>query len=186
MLLRLPPTSLANLANYSSFLEKKGADFPYVITNLGFEDLEYPKITFDAVDWLTEDQAAQAFEVMQSPEITRMLNESAPTELAPAPAAAVEPEEEVQPEPLSTGKPASIFGAPQQRVVQMPQRPAVPQRVNGGGIGRPPAPQATQEKPVEATSAPAPKGRGRPAATRPLAAPANLESAIDDLLGDEE
>jgi hypothetical protein len=179
MLLDIPPTSLVNLANYSSFLEKKGADFLYVITELGFENVEYPKITFNAVDWLTEEQAAQVFEMTENPFVEWMLHGAAPTEQAPAPAAAVEEPEEA-PEPLSTGKPASIFGAPQQRqVIQMPARPAVPQRANGGGAGRPP-------EPIAATSAPAPKGRGRPAATRPLAAPANLESAIDDLLGDEE
>jgi hypothetical protein len=186
MLLRLPPTSLANLANYSSLLERRGADFPFVITNLGFEDLEFPKITFTPVDWISDEQAEQVKAVMEDPAIGRMLNEAAPIESAAAPAAVAEPEpepepEEVKPEPLSSGKPSAVFGLPVRQVVQMPARPASMRPAFDGNGQRPPA-----EKPVEATSAPAPKGRGRPAATRPLAAPANLESAIDDLLGDEE
>ena len=113
--------------------------------------------------------------VIEDPVIDRMLNQAAPSEPAREPAVVAEPEPE---KPLA-GKPSSLFGAPQPRpTLTMPVKP---NGGNGAAVVKEPEP-----RPVAAVSAPAPKGARRAPATPVSAAPANLETAIDDLLSDDE
>lgn len=190
MLLRVPPTSLPNLASYSDLLERKGADFPYVATVLGFDyAVAYPKLTFEAAGFLNDEQARQVLEVIDDPLIGRMLFEAAPTESAAAPAAGGEAEEEEHP---LEGKLAAAFQQPRpETVVNLPTRQQA-QTTNPffGGLGNgsaapAPAPEPEPEPAVAGETQAAPRGRRRAAAAAPAAAPASLESALQDLLDDE-
>jgi hypothetical protein len=196
MLLRIPPTSLPNLANYADLLARKGADVPWVGTQLGFdEDVAYPKITFEALGFITDEQADAVAEVMENPLIDRMLHDAAPIEAAPAapatptgtvtplrrraaasdpspvqePQPQPEPNPEPEPEPVqappAAAKPTNPFAASTVKAAQNQVGPATATRPNGA------APATRQRRTASATEVPA-------------TAPADLESAIDDLLAD--
>lgn len=107
MLLRIPPMSLNMLASYASMLERKGASIEAVATRLGFDfDVAYPKLKFEAIDWLTEEQAVMVVGedgnsgICGDPQVDRMLHDvvSAPEAIAPA-----------QPDPLAKGGPAKVM-----------------------------------------------------------------------------
>jgi hypothetical protein len=170
MLLRLPPTTLVNFANYGDLLERHGADFPWVKTKLSFDyDVAYPKLVFEAIGYISEEQVAQVEDVMRNPLIGRMLTEASPTASAPEAAGAANP----------------LAGGPPARVVQLPRAatpaPAtqVEEEYEEETEEAPAAPPV--QRPVEATSAPVPRGRRRPAAA-PAPASVDLEGAIDALL----
>jgi hypothetical protein len=58
MMLRIPAMSLNPLAIYTQMLDRKGAAVELVATRLGFNyDVSYPLITFEAVSWLSDEQA---------------------------------------------------------------------------------------------------------------------------------
>jgi hypothetical protein len=189
MLLRLPPTSLPNLASYSDFLERKGADFPYVATRLGFDyDVAYPKVSFDALGYLDDAQAAQVVEVMSNPLIDRMLYEAAPTELGAAVAAGVKPGGQVVPMARPAIGPATVPAAPPvatpQKVPYNPFATAAP--AEPAPTSPPPAPVIEQPptETVEATPARASNRRRQPLPS-PITAPPDLAGAIDDLLDEQ-
>lgn len=187
MMLRLPPTSLANLASYSAQLERAGVDFPYVATRLAFDyTVAYPKLTFEPLTMLDDEQAEQVLQAMQDPLISRMLNES------PAPGA--KPQAPPAAAPAPTPPPPPPPAPPAAQVVSF-QRPAAPV---------PPPPPVNHDEPEEqpvapnpfvaattgetstvtATPAPAPRGRRKVATPAPTIAPPDLAGAIDDLLED--
>jgi hypothetical protein len=194
MLLRIPPTSLPNLANYADFLSRKGADVPWVGTRLTFDpEVAYPKIDFTALGYLDEAQAADVLAAMESPLIDRLLNDAGPTASAAAPAADAD----------IPGKPATVLrmprrvasgggGEPEPPPVQEPDPPPPPPEPEPEPEPEPAArgrvnPFAAATRPVQPAAAPKANGRGRPrgsAAQPPAAAPPDLESAIDDLLTD--
>jgi len=192
MLLRIPPTSLPNLANYADFLTRKGADLPWVATRLTFDyDVAYPKIEFTALRYLDEAEGADAAAAMENPQIERMLTDAGPTASEPAAAAVAD----------IPGKPPAAA-----KVTRLPRRasgtpdpePSEP------GEQEPPPPVQEPDEPedqpavkvnpfVAATKPqqPAPKANGTtrqrrmaPATQTPAAAPPDLENAIDDLLSD--
>lgn len=192
MLLRIPPTSLPNLANYSDFLERKSADFNYVGTRISFDyNVAYPKLEFTALDWLTTEQAVQVVGtdgnggVCANPLIDRMLNDFGPTEPAAAPAAVFktgngkvipiatsEPppaEPEPAPEPEEQGPPAPVPPPPP----PPPERPAAK-------AANPFAAATVAAKPPPKAAAAAAAKQPQPL---PTPAPADLEAAIGDLLG---
>ena len=186
MLLRVPPMSLTNLSNYSDFLASKGASFETVATRIGFdENVAYPRLTFETLDWLDDDQQLAATGehgdggVCASPLIERMLGVEASEEPAPAPrqepppprqAPVPEPEEEDEDE------------APDE-----PEHPRA--AVNPFAAEVQPA---RTRAPVDdiAADEPAPRPRGRPRkytngkAAAPLQIEQDMESALDSLLGD--
>jgi hypothetical protein len=77
MLLRLPPTSLSNLARYSQELTRIGADISQVHTEIGFNpEVAYPEITFKAIGWIEDpDEYAKAMELATSEQVERILNQ---------------------------------------------------------------------------------------------------------------
>jgi len=82
MLLRVPATSLTDLAIYGKGLNEKGFPYYSVITKISFDpDVSYPKPTFKAAGPLNDDQAEQVLAAMQSDRITAILAE--PQEVAP-------------------------------------------------------------------------------------------------------
>lgn len=206
MMLRLPPTSLNNLATYAQLLERKGASFEYVGTNLKFDyEAAFPRVEFEAIGWLTNEQAVEVVGldgmggVCANPLIDRILQE----EVTEAVSAATPQEPE-----LAGTRPVLAAVAPVDAVAQ----PATMQieRPNGGApivVQPAPAPvQAVEAEPAAATppkrqrassafqtaaqpaqqQAPQPEPVQQPAPvaipTAVAQAPADMQAAIDDLL----
>lgn len=123
---QVPPTSLKNLSGYGRQLNKHKAPLPAVITRMSFDQQsEHPKLCFDAVGYLPEDQAKQAMARSQSDELQEQLHtaaepmadhETAGAEVAPQLAAPVE--EEAPKELVMTAKAA---GATLEQFRQNPQ-----------------------------------------------------------------
>jgi len=107
MLLRVPPTSLANLSLYAGNLARRGAPLEALVTRIGFShELAYPQLTFTAVRWLTDEEARQVVGpdgksgVMAHPVVGRILVDSV------AMAAVGESDPEPEPETTPTEPPA--------------------------------------------------------------------------------
>jgi hypothetical protein len=165
VMMRLPPTTLANFAKYASDLGKKGAGMEYVVTRMTFDtDVAYPKIKFQPVRWLSQPEAltivgsGESEGVMGNPQIERMLNEAV-DEVAHDPRQA-QPAASGEVDPLAGGGPAAAFAQP---------TPATPTPT--------PAPAAqpvVEQQPVAqpVAAAPAAKaGFGGKAAAQPSPAP---------------
>lgn len=206
MLLRIPPMSLNNLANYAKFLDTKGAGLECVATRLSFDFNEaYPRIMFEATGWLDDQQALLVVGadgqggVCADPLIKRMLQEAVEeTTHDPAAAAAQEPADA-----LSAGGPAAVMRARAaeavaavQSVQAQPPAPAPePTPAPTPAPAAEPVVQAAPAKPINpfavaaaataqaaTVSAPA----AAPAPVQPpvvvAAAPTDMQSAIDALL----
>lgn len=194
MLLRIPPTSLSNLANYAGMLERKGASLEFVGTRLGFNyDVAYPQITFDATGWLDDEQARMvvgadgAGGIMADPVIERMLEEAV-VEVSHDPVAAAPAD------PLAQGAPAAAFRPVAAAPVQAAPEPPVQEQVVQEQPAEP-APSKRRASPFQAASTPVDPPPAPTAAPKPVAKPApvaattvvaqapnDLQAAIDDLL----
>lgn len=200
MLLRIPPTSLNNLAGLSRELTRFGAQPFMVETQLGFDySVAYPLLTFKATGWVQDPAAAaQIRDVMQDPIIERMLQEAV--------VAAEHDPEAAQHEnsALATGGPSAFQQA---AAVQPTPGPAVqsepaPQQAPAAPAASPPEQQAPAT--ARATKTSAFSGGAKPAAAPTVAqptpvveqpvqpvqpvqqvqqAPDDMESQIDALLG---
>jgi hypothetical protein len=201
MMLRIPPMSLNNLASYAGMLERNGAGMEYVATRLGFEyDVAYPQITFNAVGWLSDEEATEVVGsdgnggICANPLIDRMLRDSSPET----------PVSNGVSNGLPPGGPASVFNqaaptpAPLEPTRPVPDAGPAPGHVNPAQAA--PAPQPSKRRsafsaptqvvappsiepthavagaPVQTTQAP-------PAViTQVEQAPEDMQSAIDRLL----
>jgi len=77
MLLRIPATSLQDLAVYGRKMMDKGFPYNAVITRLGFDiDASYPKLTFKAVRPINTAEAKVIAELSRDDLIGRILSES--------------------------------------------------------------------------------------------------------------
>lgn len=66
MLLRVPAASLKTLGQYGAQLAKRGVEPIHVITKIGFDyNVAHPALTFKAVDFVDEDQLAEAEQVLE-------------------------------------------------------------------------------------------------------------------------
>lgn len=171
MLLRLAPTSLVPFSQYSDYLERKGVgDFSWVGTKLTFDyEVTYPKVSFSAISYVTEEQDAEIAEVLKNPLIERILN-SGPIESAPAQAAVAD---DIPGKPPARGTVTPLRVAPPQEVVEdeEDEEEAAPA----------PAAKAAPATPFQAST----KGKRKVSTqTMPTQAPNSLEGAIDDLLDD--
>lgn len=113
MLLRVPPTSLANLSLYAGNLARRGAPLEALVTRIGFNvDLAYPQLTFTPMRWLTDEEARLVVGpdgksgVMAHPAVGRILVDSV------AMAAVGESEPEPEPEPAPSPAPAPAPAPP--------------------------------------------------------------------------
>jgi hypothetical protein len=186
MMLRVPPMSLSNLSNYSDFLASKGASFETVATRIGFdENVAYPRLTFETLDWLDDDQQLAATGedgsggVCASPLIERMLG-------------GVEVEVSDQnASPQSPPRRASEEPAPAPRREPLPPVPAEEEVEEEDDDDEEETPQAAANPFVEEVTPP-PRPRGRPRkegngkAAPQLAIEADMESALDSLLGESK
>lgn len=199
MLLRIPPTSLANLSLYAGNLSRMGAPMEAVVTRISFNpDAAYPQLTFNAMRWLTDEEARLVVGpdgksgVMTHPVVGRILVDSVamasvgesdpepepgeepppPTEPPPPP-----PAEEPSPPPpqaaraIAEAQAAAAYAAEKQAELEQAQaaRKVTPMR-------RPAAFGSAVKEAAPET--PPPNGAGKLVST----APAGLNAAIDALL----
>lgn len=76
MLLRVPPTSLQELARLGDSLKQTGLPYQAIVVKISFDyELAYPKLIFTAVRALSTEEAKKVFDHMQSDAVTRMLME---------------------------------------------------------------------------------------------------------------
>jgi hypothetical protein len=192
--------SLNNLANYADLLQRKDASFEVVATRLGFDyDVAYPRITFEAIGWLSPEQLALVLGpdgnggVCADPLIERMLGATP----------VADPDEEAEPAPAPKSTPKKRAAATPEPPPEQPgEEESEETEVEEGeadDLGNtpppppPPPPAAAPKNPFAAATAkaaPAAPKRGRPrasgatngAAAQPQPAPSNMESAIHNLL----
>lgn len=128
MLLRVPPTSLANLSLYAGNLARRGAPLEALVTRIGFNhELAYPQLTFTPVRWLTDEEARQVVGpdgksgVMAHPVVGRILVDS--VAMAAVGESDPEPEPETPTEPPAPPPPPPPPAQPE---------PPTPQAARGG------------------------------------------------------
>jgi hypothetical protein len=75
ILLQVPPTSLKDLAAYAKRAADLGFGYYGVVTRIGFDlNMAYPKLTFDAVRALSDDEAEAVLEMAGSDYVLNLLN----------------------------------------------------------------------------------------------------------------
>lgn len=190
MLLRIPPMSLNNLANYADFLQRKGASFETVGTQLGFDyDVAYPRITFRALGFLTDEQLDLVIGkdgesgVCADPLISRILGEERVASLSPSPDPAPdEPGEEGDDEEPQEDEPQEAAAPPPPPPAAATKNPFA-SAIAAAPRAAAPAPQPASKvvikkaPPKTLAAAPAPKSNGSVEQ-----APSNMEAAIHNLL----
>ncbi len=191
MMLRVPPMSLPNLARYGQELARVGAQ-PYAVgTNLSFNwDVAYPQLTFSPIGWLDDDTASRVVPILSDPQIDRMLTQTPPVA-----------QEDDRPEQVAStlqgGKPSEQFTPRANPASQVAAKPEPEAKVETPAPASPtPAPEtvAGPKKGAAAFKSPAtpeakaqaqPEARKEPVTTVVQQAPDDLQSAIDNLLGED-
>ena len=122
MLLRIPPTSLANLSLYAGNLSRMGAPMEAVVTRIGFNvEVAYPQLTFTPLRWLTDEEARLVVGpdgksgVMAHPVVSRILVDS----VAQAAVGESDPEPEPEAEPQRTSSPQAATTITKQSGVEV-------------------------------------------------------------------
>ena len=177
MLLRVPPSALRGLAEFSSLLQKRGYPYYSVAVRIGFDmDASHPLPTFKPIRPLTEEEAETVLE-LQGDDVTERVLADFSVDEAPEKEAAAETDEifEQPQTPNVAAPPAAKPAAPAPKPVTA-MKPAAP-------VAKPAAPAVTPTtKPVAAVKPAAPKPAVvRPAApvAKPAAKPAQQEAAND-------
>jgi hypothetical protein len=71
MLLRVPASSLSNLAQYGKKMTGRGFPYNTVITRVSFDhNVSYPKLEFNAVRPLTDEEGDEILELLSDPEFS--------------------------------------------------------------------------------------------------------------------
>jgi hypothetical protein len=167
MLLRVPPMSINNLSQYTQYLDRKGIGVETVATRIGFDvEMAYPRLTFEAIGYLDDEQQELVIGpdgnsgVCADPLIDRMLA-IAEENRTPVASDASPTHEEPPPKPEEEDEPEEEEDTE-------------------------PPPEA-KPAPRKAAAAPKKLGNGKTAAASALGgaiSEAEMESALDDLLGD--
>ena len=197
MMLRVPPMSLANLSNYSDFLASKGASFETVATRIGFdENVAYPRLTFETLDWLDDDQQLLATGehgdggMCAHPLIDRMLGGGEETSDHNAAVAPRRASEEPAPAPRREPPPPMPAEEEVEEEDDDDDEEAPQAAVNPFAEEVTPPPRRVAAAPPAEEAAPRPRGRPRKEsngkAAPQLAIEADMESALDSLLGGAE
>jgi len=116
MLLRVPPASLATLAQFSDGMQAQGYPYYSYVLRIAFDpDDAYPRFLFSAVRPLTDDEAAIVDELRELPQVTRITAEASPQEMeaATAPEPAASPFEEPPKPAPEQEAPAPVQTAPE-------------------------------------------------------------------------
>lgn len=153
MLLRIPAATLRDLAQYAQMLKRRNAPYQAVVTKIGFDpSAAYPKMTFKATRWVTQEEAEKISEMMDSDIVAQIIGQTS-TPHAALPAQA--PEDELD---ALGPRPATSLAKP---VLPGLRKPAVQ--------AAPAQPAATPTKP-----------RGRPAAKQVQAAPVEDAEPVEE------
>lgn len=172
LLLRIPPASLADLKTYEQNLMQMGLPYQAVITKISFDhNLAYPKLTFQALKGLNEEEARIIVELMKGAVVDRMLAEAPIVDepshaVAPASPAAAP----VQPAPAAAA-PAPAPAAPAAPAAA----PAAPAAVAEPVVAAPVAEVVTT---VAAAETPKPSTKEQNAVE-----PNNVDAALNSLIG---
>jgi hypothetical protein len=111
MLLRVPASSLSNLAQYGKKMKHRGYPYNTILTRCSFDvAASFPKLEFNAVRPLTDDEANEIINLLAKPDFADKITAVLATDLEVVPVAAV-PEEELFEEPVKV-KPAAKKAAP--------------------------------------------------------------------------
>jgi len=90
MLLRVPPTSLQELAAFGASLQKYGYPYCAVGTKISFDpNVPYPKFNFQAMRPLTDDEAQKVIALQGDERVSRILEEAGNGSAVEAPVAPV-------------------------------------------------------------------------------------------------
>jgi len=184
MLLRVPASSLRELAQYGSKMAHLGYPYYAIVTRVSFDPASaFPKFQFGAIRPLTNEEAQVVIGMQGGVEVTRVLGESdfnpqpsAVTPVVPALTSAFE-----QPPQLAAPAPAAS-GIAQQGIQP------VTQQVTGGGFGPVSAPVQVAP-PAQNNVVPIQQSKPTPAPT-PVAPPeaaagsSDFEAALDAKLGE--
>lgn len=88
MLLRIPAATLKDLTAYADMLNRRKAPYKAIVTKVGFDHtVAYPKMTFKAVRWLTDEEADVVADVLTRDVIRNILGLEADLELEGTPPA---------------------------------------------------------------------------------------------------
>lgn len=154
-LLRVPPSSLKELANYQASLSQMGARYDAVVTRVGFDINDaYPKHTYTAVRALTDAEFAEVAIHQEAPITHRMLAEAVDMVKGEIPG-----EDKPQPAGLSQGAAPPPVAQPQPVVVTpTPPPPVQPQAATAPPAPSPfaLAPRPTAANPPSAATGPDP------------------------------
>ena len=181
MLIRIPPTSLKNLASHGAQLTKRGVPYQAVVTRIFFDHNEsYPKLMFAAQRYINDEEARAVYELIggsgRAPDpIIEQICGIVPVRQNQT----IQP---IQPPPQPTQptQPAQITQQPQmQQPMQQPVAQQQPYMPPAGGMFDTPqqprqtvqqaAPQPTQPAQQAQPEAPKRQRRARAAATQPAA-----------------
>jgi hypothetical protein len=189
MMLRVPATSLAEMATFTKKMEALG--FPYftIGVRLGFADEAYPKLTFSAIRALTDDEARKVLEYRQSDEVDYMLaqqrEDTAPAQTqAEKVASAFEEGAQTPPKALEQAKPEPVVNTALDAAVTAAETPAASEPVKAPAAAKP-GPRAA--KPAEPKVEVAPAGADAlPTSTKEKASAADesLDDILDNLMPD--
>jgi hypothetical protein len=148
MLIRIPPTTLKNLAAYGAQLTKRGVPYQAVVTRVFFDHTEsYPKLMFAAQRYLTDEQAVAVRALIGSPG----------QGIAPDPVVeqicGIVPMRAAPPPPIPGQLPQQFAGQPVQPMDQPQQPQQPPQQAQ-----QPPPQQAQQpqQQPQQSVAQPQP------------------------------
>ncbi len=83
MLLRVPPASLADMAQFTKKMETLGYPYFSIAVRLGFADEAFPKLTFSAVRALDDAEAQKVLELRADDRVDYMLHQHRASDDAP-------------------------------------------------------------------------------------------------------
>ena len=157
MLLRVPPASLKPLAEYGQALAKRGVPYNAVVTRIGFDrEFATPKLTFKAMEFVTEDIYAEVTEAITSEVVVSILGRPGEAPISPT-----EPDDSV----------ADLKGIPPVAATKKKAAPA-------------PAPVNEDDEPVAPPAATTKKKAApAPAADDLGGGSSSLEDELDSVLG---
>lgn len=148
MLLRIPAASLTGLAQFDRTLSAQGVPFFAVVARITFDyTVAYPKLQFQALQYLTDQQFAEIVALradQRTRDILSQGSQSAPQNTAlPAPAPVI------QGQPPQ-GMPTQNLNAPQLAPMQQPPPPPAPAPAQTAAWGAPPpVQQPAQAQPAQ-------------------------------------
>jgi hypothetical protein len=191
LLLRVPAASLRDLANFGEKMQGLGYPYYAIKTRIAFDAAEaYPKFVFGAITPLNDAEADLVLELRESRQVQTILAEGSENAQQPVAQVAQIASAFEQPPVQQVAAPqvvAPVAVAPVQQAQPAPQpSPRIATPAFGGA--EPKAAQPVAQQPVQqAVAQPVAQPPVQQAVAQPVAQPtafeADLDKALDDLLG---